>query len=157
MAKKIMSDAKGHIIAFRDGQLASRSGFNLPTSTLLSLPINAVGEIKLGGKDYATYAIEENGLRLISLTPWREITKISFKSLRALLLSNIGLFLFMFIVVWFLLRRYVLRGIRLINHSLRRITEGYTEERVNVRFTPEFTRLSTGINAMVDSLQAYGE
>lgn len=157
LAEKIMSGASGQIVAFKGGQLVSKEPITLPTSTLLSLPLNKVSEVELGGKAYATYVIQEGDLRLISLTPWSEITRISYKSLRAQLLSNIGLFLFMFFIVWILLRQYVLRGLRHINHSLRRITEGYTEERVNVRYTPEFTRLSTGINAMVDALQSYGE
>ena len=154
---KIMQNTEGHIVAFKDGQLLNRGAHNLPTATLLSLPLGKVGEVNVGGKDYATFAIEESGLRLVGLMPWREITKISFKSLRYLLLSNIGLFVLMFIVVWILLRRYVINGLQHINSALRRITEGYTEERVVVRDTPEFTRLSTGINAMVDALQSYGE
>ena len=158
LAAKIIEGTKGqHVVAFQDGELLNPGDLNLPTSTLLGLPLNKVGEAMLSGESYATYALEENGMRLVMLIPWREITKISFKSLRYLLLSNIGLFVLVFIVVWILLRVCVLRGLRRINTSLQRITEGYTEERVIVRDTPEFTRLSTGINAMVDSLQAYSE
>ena len=157
LASRIMGGAIGHIVAFREGKQLNRGALNLPTASLLSLPLNAVGAISLGGVTYATYAIEENGMRLVSLMPWSEISKVSFKSLRGLLLSNIGLFVLMFIVVWVLLRHYVLKGMRRINHSLRRITEGYIEERVEVTDTPEFLRLSNGINAMVDSLQSYGE
>lgn len=158
LAAKIMDGAPGqHVVAFRDGELLNRGALNLPTSTLLGLPLDKVGEVTLSGADYATYAMEENGMRLVMLMPWREISKVSFKSLRYLLLSNIGLFVLMFVVVWILLRFCVLRGLRRINTSLQRITEGYTEERVIVRDTPEFTRLSTGINAMVDSLRAYSE
>lgn len=157
LAGKILGSDAGHIVAFRDGRLLNRAALNIPTSTLLALPLDNVGEVTLGGKDYATYAIEENGMRLVALTPWREISKISYKSLRYLLLSNLGLFAFMFIVVWLLLRIYVLGGLRRINKSLRRITEGYTAERVDEKSTPEFTRLSTGINTMVDAIQAFGE
>ncbi|MBQ7024697.1 MAG: SpoIIE family protein phosphatase [Akkermansia sp.] len=157
LVSNIMKNTEGHIVAFKDGQLLNRGALNIPTSTLLALPLNHVGEVNIGGHDYATFAIEEEGLRLVSLMPWKDITKISFKSLRYLLLSNIGLFVLMFIVVWVLLRRYVINGLQQINRALCRITEGYTEERVVVRDTPEFTRLSTGINAMVDALQSYGE
>lgn len=157
LAGKILGGDAGHIIAFRDGRLLNRGALNIPTSTLLAMPLNQVGEVTLGGKDYATYAIEENGMRLVTLIPWREISKISYKSLRYLLWSNLALFAFMFIVVWLLLRIYVLRGLRRINRSLRRITEGYTQERVEEKSTPEFTRLSTGINTMVDAIQAYSE
>ncbi len=157
LASKILGSDTGHIVAFRDGCMLNRNTLNIPSSTLLALPLNKVGETTLGGKDYATFAIEENGLRLVALTPWREISKISYKSLRYLLLSNIGLFALMFIVVWLLLRIYVLGGLQRINNSLRRITEGYTEERVNEKSTPEFTRLSTGINTMVESIQSFSE
>ena len=63
----------------------------------------------------------------------------------------------MFLLVWVLLQRLVLNGLSRINKSLHRIAEGYMDERINVRDTPEFTRLSTGINTMVDALQSYAE
>ncbi len=157
LADNILRKDAGHIVAFQDGSLLNKRALNLPTSILLSLPLNKVSEVTLGGTDYATYVIESNGMRLVGLMPWQEISKISFKSLRYLLLSNIGLFALMFAIVWLLLRIYVLGGMRRINTALHRITEGYTEERVNEKSTPEFTRLSTGINAMVDSIQSYGE
>ncbi len=157
LARNILGDTSGYIVAFRDGQFMNRGALNLPASTILSIPLNTVQEIDIAGKSHATYAIEEDGMRLIAFMPMREINKISAKSLRYLLWSNIGLFVLMFVVVWFLLRRYVLSGLHRINYSLRRITEGYTEERVDVKDTPELTRLSTGINAMVDALQAFNE
>lgn len=157
LADNILGKDAGHIVAFQGGRILNKRAVNLPTSTLLSLPLNEVSEITLGGTNYATYVIESNGMRLVGLMPWREISKISYKSLRYLLLSNIGLFVLMFVIVWLLLRIYVLRGMRRINTALQRITEGYTEERVNEKSTPEFTRLSTGINAMVDAIQSYGE
>lgn len=157
LADNILGKDAGHIIAFQEGRMLNKQALNLPTSILLSLPLNKVSEVTLGGTNYATYVIESNGMRLVALMPWREISKISFKSLRYLLLSNIGLFVFMFVIVWLLLRIYVLGGMRRINTALHRITEGYTEERVNEKSTPEFTRLSTGINAMVDAIQSYGE
>lgn len=157
LARNIMGNTAGHIVAFRDGQFLNRDELNLPSSAILSIPLNVIGEINVGGKDYATYAIEEDGTRLVGFMPLREVNNISAKSLRYLLWSNIGLFVLMFIAVWWLLRRYVLKGLNRINHSLRRITEGYTEERVEVKDTPELIRLSTGINAMVESLQSYGE
>lgn len=157
LVHKIMEGTSGHIVAFHEGQILNQHVTNLPTSTLLSLPLNSVGEVSLGGTDYATFAIEENGMRLVALTPWKEISRISFKSLRHLLLSNIGLFVLMFVAVWLLLRIYVLRGMQRINNTLRRISEGYTEERLSENSTPEFTRLSTGINTMVDALQLYSD
>ncbi|MBR3926577.1 MAG: SpoIIE family protein phosphatase [Akkermansia sp.] len=157
LIEQVMQGASEHVIAFRDGQLLNRGALNLPTSTLLSQPLNSVGEVSTGGVSYATYAIEENGIRLVSFMPWQEISKVSFKSLRYMLLSNMVLFLLMFVIVWWLLRIYVLSGLQRINNGLRRITEGYTEERIEEKSTPEFTRLSTGINAMVDSLQSYAD
>lgn len=147
----------GHIIAFSGGAQISGTELNFNSTELLSLPLDAVSATSQGDKEYYTYVLQKGDIRIIGLLPVEEINNISINSIKQLFISNIWLFIVMFLLVWVLLQKLVLNGLSRINNSLRRISEGYKDERVNVRDTPEFTRLSTGINTMVDSLQAYAE
>lgn len=147
----------GHIIAFRGGALLNSDELSYPTAQLLSLPLEKAGHIQLADTEYYTYAVEKGGIRMVGLLPVEEMTAVSLESLKQLFISNVWLFLLMFLAVWVLLQKLVIKGLTKINRSLHRIAEGYMDERVNVRDTPEFTRLSTGINTMVDSLQSYAE
>lgn len=148
---------QGHIIAFNGGALLNKGSINCDTSELLSVPLNRVDTLHADGVDYFTYAVENRRYRLVALLPTAEIYRASMKTLRNLLLSNLLMFFIMFLAADFLLRRYVLRGLSGVINSLRRITDGDLNERVEVHSTPEFRRLSSDINAMVDTLRYYGE
>lgn len=147
----------GHIIAFREGSLLNREQLSFPTSDLLALPLDKASEVSIADAEYFTYAVSKDGFRLVGLIPRSEMTDMSRQNLWRLLRSNVFLFIVEFILVWILLQKLVLSGISRIDTSLRRITEGFKDERVNVKSCPEFLRLSTGINDMVDSLQTYAE
>lgn len=147
----------GRIIAFREGSLLNREHLSFPTSDLLALPLDKASEVSIADAEYFTYAVSKDGFRLVGLIPRSEMTAMSRQNLWRLLRSNVFLFIVEFILVWILLQKLVLSGISRIDTSLRRITEGFKDERVNVKSCPEFLRLSTGINDMVDSLQAYAE
>lgn len=148
---------QGHIIAFNGGALLNKGSINCDSSELLSVPLNRVDTLHADGVDYFTYAVENRRYRLVALLPTSEIYRASMKTLRNLLLSNLLMFFIMFLAADFLLRRYVLRGLSGVINSLRRITDGDLNERVEVHSTPEFRRLSSDINAMVDTLRYYGE
>jgi hypothetical protein len=45
LARNILGDTSGYIVAFRDGQFMNRGALNLPASTILSIPLNTVQEI----------------------------------------------------------------------------------------------------------------
>lgn len=147
----------GFIVAFRGGALLNKSGREGDVAELLSVPLNCVGRMTLDEADYFTYAVENRDYRLVALLPAREVYKVSMKTLRSLLLSNLCIFVMMFVAVSFMLQRYVLRGLSRVIASLRRITDGDLTERVEVNDTQEFRRLSSDINAMVDTLRFYGE
>lgn len=147
----------GFIVAFRGGALLNKSGREGDVAELLSVPLDCVGRMTLEGAEYFTYAVENRDYRLVALLPAKEVYKVSMKTLRSLLLSNLCIFVIMFVAVSFMLQRYVLRGLSRVISSLRRITDGDLTERVEVNDTQEFRRLSSDINAMVDTLRFYGE
>lgn len=148
---------QGHIIAFNGGSLLNKGSINCNTAELLSVPLNRVDTLRADGVNYFTYAVENRRYRLVALLPTTEIYRAGMKTLRNLLLSNLLIFFIMFLAADFLLRRYVLRGLSGVINSLRRITDGDLTERVEIHSTPEFRRLSSDINAMVDTLRYYGE
>lgn len=147
----------GFIVAFRGGALLNKSGREGNVAELLSVPLDCVGRMTLEEADYFTYAVENRDYRLVALLPAEEVYKVSMKTLRSLLLSNLCIFIIMFVAVSYMLQRYVLRGLSRVISSLRRITDGDLTERVEVNDTQEFRRLSADINAMVDTLRYYGE
>lgn len=147
----------GFIVAFRGGALLNKSGLESNTAELLSVPLDSVDRMSLDDADYFAYAVENRDYRLVALLPAKEVYKVSMKTLRSLLLSNVLLFFIMFVAVSFMLQHYVLRGLSRVIASLRRITDGDLTERVDVTDTQEFRRLSADINAMVDTLRYYGE
>lgn len=149
---------KGLIIAFKDGALLGEDIPPFPTADLISLPLNKADKITLGDAEYFTYAIMREGYRLVGVLPEEELRSSSLHTLYPVLTGNAILIPAVFLLVMYLLQRLVLRNISKINSSLRRITQGNLDERIEAKdFPVEFRRLSASINSMVDALQTYGQ
>ena len=154
---KLRLGVQGRVIVFRRGARLSHDGINVPQAELLALPLNRVSKLRVDDADYFAYVVEGEGYRLVGILPAIEIYSTGLKGAQTILLSNLLLFATMFMVVSYLLQRLVVRGMSRVNEALRDITEGNLERRVSVDDSPEFTRLSNGINFMVDSLRSVGE
>ena len=155
---KLRIGEHGRVVVFRRGvRVSSRAKASISSTELLALPTDKVSEATLDGEDYFMYAVDGGGYRLVGVVPAGEIYRSSLSAVQSVLLSNLLLFIIMFAVVSYLLQRIVLRGISKVNEALREITEGDLEKRVDVNDSPEFARLSNGINFMVDSLRSVGE
>jgi len=72
-----------------------------------------------------------------------------------LALAEILLFAFIYILIYVLVRRIIVRNLNRINDSLAKITNGDLNEMVNVRSSAEFTSLSHDINSTVATLKRY--
>lgn len=147
----------GAIIAFQQGAVLNSDASTYPTTDLLALPLNQATIIRMADEAHFAYAIEDQGNRIVGVLPIQEVYRDLNRTVISQLLSNLTLFIVVFVALSYLLQRLVIRGIGQINNSLRKITSGNLNERVDVGYTPEFASLSSGINAMVDSLQSYGE
>lgn len=156
-AMKVRLGTHGQVIVFRQGVRLSQARLPVSQAELMSLPDNDLGEIEIDDKQFFTYAVDRSGYRLIGLIPSSEIYEPILKAVQSVLMSNLLLFVLMFAVVSYLLQRIVLRGMSKVNEALRDITEGNLEKRVEVRDSMEFSRLSNGINFMVESLRSVGE
>lgn len=147
----------GRVIVFRRGIRVSHGGVPIPQAELMALPANRMRELSADGKTYYVCAVDGDDFRLVGVLSSQEVYGSSLGAVQSVLFSNLFFFIIMFIVVSYLLHRIVLRGLSKVNEALRDITEGDLEKRVNVGDSPEFTRLSNGINFMVDSLRSVGE
>lgn len=146
----------GHIVAFRGGEAINGNALFGSTAALLDLPENTASSVELNDEEYLAYAVSSGEYRLVGLLNYREIRSRALRTVRNLILSNLGLFALMFIMTAFLLQRIVVGNIHRINKSLSLIAEGNIDKRVNEDSYPEFTMLTTGINRMADALQDYG-
>ncbi len=148
---------RARIAVFRGGALINKGNLPYRSTELLSIPLQGVSELSFPDGDYFAYAVGNARYRLVALIPTADMYRPSKNTLYSMLLSNLLLFLAMFGAVSYLLQRYVLRGLSRVVESLRRIASGDLNERVEVTDTPEFRRLSSDINAMVDTLRFFGE
>ncbi len=147
----------GRIIAFRGGAPLNREALPGPAADFLSLPLESLQRMSLNGEENFVYAMEEKGFRLVGIVPLRDFYPAGVRNLRSRLIGNCIVLFSVFAMVSFLLQQLVIKRIARINETLRRITEGDTDVRVNVTSSPEFVRLSTGINAMLDSIKAMND
>ncbi len=149
---------QGRIIAFHGGSPLNREALPGPAADLLALPVNQISTMNLrGGQEHFVYAIERGGYRLVGMLPRESLKEMQQRGVQTRMVTNVIVFLTVFALLSYLLQRYVISGMKRVNRSLRRIAEGKLDERVDVTTSPEFTRLSTGINAMLDALKLMGD
>lgn len=83
--------------------------------------------------------------------------KSLYRNRNKVLLFNNAFLLTLFLIVYLLmavvLDRMVISGIKKINASLKKITQGDLDEKINVTTNEEFISLSDSINSMVEGLQ----
>ncbi len=146
----------GRIVAFKDGALLGNDIPPFPTDDLMSHPLDVARKTTLGDSEYFTYAIRRNGYRLVGLLPVAELRESSQAALYPVLITNGILFACIFLLVFYLLQKLVIANISRINSSLRKITQGNLDVRIEGHDAPpEFRKLSSCINSMVDALQTY--
>ncbi len=143
----------GRVVAFRGGAPLNREALPGPAADFLSLPLGKLETMAINGEENFVYALEKKNFRLVGIVPLKEFYPVGKRNLRSRLLANSIVHISIFALVSFLLHHLVIKRIASINETLRRITEGDTEARVNVASSPEFIRLSTGINSMLDSIK----
>lgn len=116
---------------------------------------NTIFLAELNGVDcYCMYSIEQ-GCIVLATQPVSEAT---LTRNTAVILSSItvfSIFLILFLAIWMLIRRLVVKNIDKVNSSLTEITNGDLDVKVDVRDSNEFDSLSNDINKTVDKLKVY--
>ena len=98
---------------------------------------------------------ETEGYKILAVYPYSEAMASRNVSLKVMTVMQILIFGTLFIMIFFLVRRLVVRNIHKINVSLSAITDGNLDTVVDVRSHVEFDSLSNDINATVDTLKRY--
>lgn len=98
---------------------------------------------------------ETAGYKILAVYPYSEAMASRNVSLKVMTAMQILIFGTLFILIFFLVRKLVVRNIHKINASLSAITEGNLDTVVDVRSHVEFDSLSNDINATVDTLKRY--
>lgn len=159
LAKNFRVGERGFLLISRDGGLVSAS-----RDELFSAPPELSGETLLsgepfrmvyGGEEYTARAVSENGSTVLAAMPLSE----AYQDVWKLLLWSTAFYLVTFVSVYLqilrLLSRVVVDNIDRTNESLKRITDGDLNERIEVTDNEEFRELSVGINTTVTALKHY--
>ena len=98
---------------------------------------------------------EIEGYKVIAVYPYSEAMISRNVSLKVMTVMQILIFGLLFVMIFLLVRRLVVRNLHQVNGALSAITEGKLETVVDVRSHVEFDALSNDINATVDTLKRY--
>lgn len=143
----IVSDRLGH-----EGQNLSVTGIWIDTKTM---PENEVFLADVHGQSsYCMYRTTE-GYRIVAVMPRSEAALSRNVSVGVTTAMQIVVFAALFVMIFVLVQRLVVRNIYQINDSLSAITDGKLDTVVNVRSHVEFDDLSNDINTTVDTLKRY--
>ena len=113
--------------------------------------------IYIGGKFQRCFCMydETEGFRILAVYPYSEAMASRDVSLKVMTAMQILIFGALFILIFYLVRKLVVRNIHKINESLSAITDGNLDTVVDVRSHLEFDSLSNDINATGDTLKRY--
>ena len=98
---------------------------------------------------------EIEGYKVIAVYPYSEAMVSRNVSLKVMTVMQILIFGLLFVMIFLLVRRLIVKNLHQVNHALSAITDGNLETVVNVRSHEEFDALSNDINATVDTLKRY--
>lgn len=111
-------------------------------------------EVVYGEDSLVMYGVTE-GYYIIGVMPMREVVFGRDMSLYTTVFIMIMVFAFLFLLIYFLVKKLVVENIQKINSSLEEITGGNLNVSVDVRTNKEFVSLSDDINSTVQTLKGY--
>ena len=120
-------------------------------------------EVEKDGKTETEYRFERcfcmfdknEGFHIIAVYPHSEAMVSRNVSIIVFTVLQLVIFGALFVLIYILVRRLVVKNIHKVNTSLSAITEGKLDTVVDVRSHVEFDSLSNDINATVDTLKKY--
>lgn len=107
-----------------------------------------------GKKSYCMYELNE-GYIIMSVLPVEEAVFTRDLSVYITAFMEIIVFVGLFIVIYFLIKKLVVNNIKKVNETLSEITGGNLNVKVEVRTNEEFASLSDDINSTVITLKQY--
>lgn len=110
---------------------------------------------KYDGEEYCVYYVYSEGYYLVSTMPSSEAFYSRNLSIYINSFMEVVIFAIMFVLIFLLVNRVIVKKLQNINSDLAEITKGKLDTVIDVRSNYEFNRLSDGINRTVDSLKDY--
>lgn len=150
----IICDEQGKIVSDRDGHEGQSIALIGHAGNRVYAPLTCYLAEIYGEESLFMYTQTE-GYFMIAVLPEHEAMFQRNASVYMLAFMEIIVFAALFIEVFFLIKKLVVRNIQKINASLAQITSGNLNITVDVRSNEEFASLSDDINQTVDTLRRY--
>ena len=135
-----------------DGKKLSEAGIDIDTSKEYDFKKE---KLEVFGKSSYVTINSLNGFYVIGVLPVSEAIASTKTMMYASILVELGIFAILFVTLFVLIRKLVVKNLVRVNDSLEVITKGELDEKIDVRDTYEFDLLSNDINATVDKLKTY--
>ena len=151
----IIADENWNIVSDRknnEGQNLGVTGIRIDRETV---PENQVFQANVYDEPCSCMYVFTEGYYIVAVMPENEILLQRDTSVRLTAVLEVLVFLTLFAVIYWLVRRLVVNNINRVNDSLSKITDGNLDEVVDVRANTEFSSLSDDINATVSTLKQY--
>ena len=150
----IVTDERLRIISNRAGGIGKALDFtgiyfdkDIAPETLFTATVHGV-------PSYCMYSVTE-GFYIFAVMPQGEAVLSRNISVGMTTIMEVIIFAALFILIYYLIKKFVVCNIEKINSSLAKITDGDLDEVVDVRSHVEFASLSDDINSTVDTLKKY--
>lgn len=152
------------VVTDSDGELISTS--DRIKTHLLKLPEEAVSKFDVGGSKFRVSVNGEdclcmteftNGYYLVGIVPYSEVQSVRDRTTFICAIIETIVFAILFVVMYFLINRFLVSKFRNVARSLGKIAEGDLDTEVTEDSSREFYNLSNDINTTVAALKDYSE
>ena len=140
----IVMSARGDLVGKSTGQLVADIDVNEPDALFTTI---------IAGEDYYAEYERVEGYRIVGLLPVAEADFSRDVSVITMSFMEVLVFAALFLIIYFVLKRVVVRSIWQVNGRLGQITRGNLDVEVDVRDSSEFASLSDDINQTVGALK----
>lgn len=151
----IIADENWSIVSDRnsnEGKNLNVTGIRIDTETMPE-GVRFTSEV-YGESCYCMYTVSE-GYYIVAVLPESEAVLSRNLSVYITVFTEIVVFVGLFILIYFLIKKLVVNNIRKVNSTLSEITGGNLNVTVDVRTNEEFASLSDDINSTVVTLKRY--
>lgn len=151
----IIIDKNGIILSDRNGHTGENIADNDIDLNNSSIAEKELFTAKVHGKDSFCIYSDEGDYCIIASITKKEALYSRIITMYVIIFIEIIVFTSLFIFIFLMIKKVVVKNIEKINNSLAKITDGDLDETVNVRSNEEFAVLSDDINLTVDTLKRY--
>ncbi len=151
----IIIDKNGIILSDRNGHTGENIADNDIDLNNSSIAEKELFTAKVHGKDSFCIYSDEGDYCIIASITKKEALYSRIITMYVIIFIEIIVFTSLFIFIFLMIKKVVVKNIEKINNSLAKITDGDLDETVNVRSNEEFAVLSDDINSTVDTLKRY--